>query len=213
MIRAQVGPSMGKLPPGSLPARAPGRRTPVLPSAGGSASSPATNSSIARTNSGPMPSACGSAASTKRPLPWSSFSLPRLMPAPASAPAKASIIRLSRKPLCPSAAPPSGRSDALRGVSKKPPGSVVVLPARSISQPSGTASPWFAAILILPRATTEVEMSITSGGLPGARGMPQAKGLVLRKGAALPKGATQAPPPASFTRRSVMRPARAGAPT
>ena len=55
-------------------------------------------------------------------------------------------------------------------------------------------------------------MSITSGGLPGARGMPQAKGLVLRKGAALPKGATQAPPPASFTRRSVMTPARAGAP-
>ena len=56
-------------------------------------------------------------------------------------------------------------------------------------------------------------MSITSGGSPGARGMPQARGLVLRKGAALPKGATQAPPPASFTSSSVIRPSRAGPPT
>ncbi len=58
--------------------------------------------------------------------------------------------------------------------------SVVGWPSRSTAQPSGMGSPFLAALMILPRATTETEVSMTTGS--GAAGAPRASGLVPRTG-------------------------------
>eukprot|EP01051_Picozoa_sp_SAG22_P021593 SAG22_NODE_4828_length_1156_cov_0.875118_1_plen_161_part_00 len=70
-------------------------------------------------------------------------------------------------------------------------GSLVWLPALSISTSSSNAAPLFAMFITLPLATIDVAKSKTIGPPPGpSPGMPHVYGLVVSRASAPPYGAT-----------------------
>ncbi|MCY1452161.1 hypothetical protein D9M71_690640 [compost metagenome] len=100
-----------------------------------------------------------------------SASAPKL--APASEVTSSSTISASIAPLTPPAGSIEPRSAACA--------SVVGWPASSNAQPSGIGLPCFAATMILPRATSDNDRSITTGAWP-RRGNTAAMGLVPNSG-------------------------------
>src|SRR5579863_7749334 len=108
----------------------------------------------------------------------------RLQPAPEIAPAKMSERRESAKPLC----PPKG-SNAPSGGPKKSEGLVLGRPSASIIQPGGTDFLLFKAIVTLPPAIAQVEIS-TRIGLPEDRGTAREIGFADNRRSRPPQGAT-----------------------
>ena len=100
--------------------------------------------------------------------------------APVRATASTSTISARAAPL----APPMGWSAPFRAALA----SVVGLPVSSTAQPSGIASPFWAAVRILPRATWLSAMSTTMGGCPRC-GAANPIGLVPYSGCLPPHGA------------------------
>ena len=153
--------------------RSPGRRTPA------SAVIAATSVSIRSSYTERPASAPGSMTRNAWPsrgrLPSSTKRVDASKPsaAPASVVTRSSTMSASIAPLVPPMASmlPSRPARA----------SAVGLPFASSAQPSGIGRPSFAAIMSLPRATSDRDMSI-SRGRPCARGNTAAMGLVPSSG-------------------------------
>jgi hypothetical protein len=96
--------------------------------------------------------------------------------APISAVTSSSTISASIAPLLDVAAPTGSIEPSSAALA-----SVVGLPSASSAQPSGIGSPFLAATITLPRATSDRLRSISSGS-PARRGNAAATGLVPKIG-------------------------------